>query len=146
MVATLTCSVLSGAGIRATAVILFSVPCSQVTSSFDKGALQASLAARAGNGITASQVSIALRCTPVPAQDALAAGGLTPRRLQTTDGALLLVGLVVQPFHAWQYHCQCILQSMVDAQYGQRKRVGEGLRCTSAVSAEELGACPLTEQ
>ena len=83
---------LSGAGIRAAAVILFSAPCSQVTSSFKKGALQASIAARAGNGIAASQVSITLRCTPVPAQSVPAAGGLDPRRrLQTTDGALLQV-------------------------------------------------------
>lgn len=85
---------MTGGGIRASAVIQFSAPCSQVLGAFDKGALQQSIAARAGHGITPDQVAITLKCESVPGQPA--AAGPSARRLQTTDGALLQVGAFQQ--------------------------------------------------
>jgi hypothetical protein len=83
---------MTGGGIRVSAVILFSAPCGQVLGAFDKGALQQSIATRAGNGTTPSQVAIALKCESVPGQPAAASLFLTLRRLQTADGSLLQVG------------------------------------------------------
>ena len=84
---------MTGGGVRASAVILFSAPCGQVLGAFDKGALQQSIATRAGHGVTPSQGAIALKCESVPGQPA-AAAGLSFRRLQTSDGSLLQVGAI----------------------------------------------------
>jgi hypothetical protein len=96
---------MTGGGIRASAVIRFSVPCGQVLDTFDAGkeALQQSIAARAGPGITLKQVTITRKCEPVPGQPA--AASLSQRRLQTVDGSLLQVGgLQVPPAasHTWR--------------------------------------------
>ncbi len=85
------CAVQVGAGYRAKSVVVLSISsCVQTISTFNKAALKALVAARAGHGITPAQVSIKLRCDPIAGQ---APPPTTGRRVQTalTDGALLQV-------------------------------------------------------